>query len=64
MSMKINESYNAVVIELKGKLIGGPLSSEYLNNLIQQRKLLKAITNKFKTEKTISYSFKRIKRIL
>ena len=33
MSMKINESYNAVVIELKGKLVGGPLSSEFSHAL-------------------------------
>lgn len=29
MSMKVKESYNALVIELKGKLVGGPLSSEF-----------------------------------
>ena len=28
MSFKVKESYNSVVIELKGKLVGGPLSSE------------------------------------
>ncbi len=33
MSMKVKESYNAVVIEMKGKLIGGPLSSEFSNAL-------------------------------
>jgi anti-sigma B factor antagonist len=33
MSIKVNESYNAVVIELKGKLVGGPLSSEISNTL-------------------------------
>lgn len=29
MSIKVKESYNALVIELKGKLVGGPLSSEF-----------------------------------
>ena len=33
MSMKVKESYNALVIELKGKLVGGPLSSEFSNTL-------------------------------
>ncbi len=33
MSMKVKENYNAVVIEMKGKLIGGPLSSEFSNAL-------------------------------
>ena len=31
--MKVKESYNAVVIELKGKLVGGPLSSEFSKTL-------------------------------
>jgi anti-sigma B factor antagonist len=33
MSLKVKESYNAVVIELKGKLMGGPLSSDMSNTL-------------------------------
>ncbi len=33
MSIKVKESYNAVVIELKGKLVGGPLSAEMSNTL-------------------------------
>ena len=33
MSMKVKEIYSAVVIELKGKLVGGPLSSEFSNTL-------------------------------
>lgn len=33
MSMKVKENYNAVVIEMKGKLVGGPLSSEFSNTL-------------------------------
>jgi anti-sigma B factor antagonist len=28
MSIKVKENYGAVIVELKGKLIGGPLSSE------------------------------------
>jgi anti-sigma B factor antagonist len=33
MSIKVKESYNAVVIEMKGKLVGGPLSSEFSHTL-------------------------------
>jgi anti-sigma B factor antagonist len=31
--MKVKESYNAVVIEMKGKLVGGPLSSKFSHTL-------------------------------
>ncbi len=33
MSIKVKENYGAVIIELKGKLIGGPLSSEMSETL-------------------------------
>ena len=33
MSIKTKESYNVIVIEIKGKLVGGPLSSEISNML-------------------------------
>jgi anti-sigma B factor antagonist len=39
MSVNIKETYNAAVIEVKGKLIGGPLSEEIgqkLHNLIDK----------------------------
>jgi anti-sigma B factor antagonist len=33
MSIKTKESYNVIVMEIKGKLVGGPLSSEISNML-------------------------------
>lgn len=39
MSVNIKESYNAAIIEVKGKLIGGPLSEEIgdkIHNLIDK----------------------------
>lgn len=41
MNAKIYEQYNAAVIELKGKVEGGPFASEFkqtLQNLLQQEK--------------------------
>lgn len=41
MSISLNEKYNASVIQLKGKLVGGPLSSEFhqmLHDLMDQGK--------------------------
>jgi anti-sigma B factor antagonist len=41
MNVKINEKYNAVVLELKGKLMGGPFMQEMnetLHKLIDQGK--------------------------
>ncbi len=41
MSLNLTENYNASVIHLKGKLVGGPLAAEFgqtLNNLIEQGK--------------------------
>ncbi len=41
MSINMTENYNASVIHLKGKLVGGPLSAEFnqtLHNLLDQGK--------------------------
>lgn len=41
MSISLNERYNATIIQFKGKLVGGPLSSEFhqmLHDLLDQGK--------------------------